>query len=147
MQSWLGKKLVDFQLRALRRGSPRPSLMLDGADVELTFPGEHSWAGVCRGKDEHRRWIERFCRSGLQIFADEVIVKGFPWRTTICIRGHDHLDDSSGARVYENRYVIWARLRWGLLRDYEVYEDTQKVLALDEWMAQTGHPAAASVAA
>lgn len=147
MQSWLGRKLIDFQLSALRRGDPRPSLMLDGHDVELTFPGAHSWSGVYRGKAAHRRWIERFCRSGLQIFADEVVVKGFPWRTTICIRGHDQLDDDGGERVYENRYVIWAHLRWGLLRDYEVYEDTQKVAALDEWMARTEHAAAGGVAA
>jgi hypothetical protein len=43
--------------------------------------------------------------------------------------------------------LIWARLRWGLLRDYEVYEDSPKVAALDEWMARTGHPAAGAVTA
>jgi hypothetical protein len=134
MQSRPGKKLTDFQLPAPRHGDPRPAPMPDGRDIKLTFPGAHPWSDVYRGKAAHRRWIERFCRSGLQIFADEVVVKGFPWCTTICVRGHD-------------QYVIWARLRWGLLRDYEVYEDTQKVAALDEWMARTGHPAAGAVAA
>jgi ketosteroid isomerase-like protein len=147
MQTWLGKKLIDLQFLALRHGDPLPSLVFDGRDVELTFPGAHSWSGVYRGKVAHRRRIERFCRSGLQIFADEVVVKGFPWRTTICIRGRDSLDDGSGERVYESRYAIWARLRWGMLRDYEVYEDTQKVAALDEWMARTGHAAAGGVVA
>lgn len=50
MQSWLGKRLIDFQLAALRRGDPWPSLSLAGHDVELTFPGTHSWSGVYRGK-------------------------------------------------------------------------------------------------
>lgn len=39
--------------------------------------------------------------------------------------------------MYENRYVNWippARLEWGRLKDYEVYEDTQKAKALDEWL-------------
>jgi hypothetical protein len=40
--------------------------------------------------------------------------------------------------VYENRYVIWGRMAWGKLREYEVYEDTQKAKALDEWLEQHG---------
>jgi hypothetical protein len=36
--------------------------------------------------------------------------------------------------VYENRFVIWGRLRWGRLSDYEVYEDTQKARALDAYL-------------
>jgi hypothetical protein len=147
MQSWLGKKLTGFQFSALRHGDRRLSLMLDGRDVELTLPGAHSRSGEYRGKTAHRRWIECFCRSGQQIFADEVVVKGFPWRPTICIRGRDSLNADSGERVYENRDASWACLRWGLLRDDEVYEDTQKVVALDEWMARAGYPAAGAVAA
>jgi hypothetical protein len=38
--------------------------------------------------------------------------------------------------VYDNRFVIWARLRWGRLKEYEVYEDTQKAKALDAWLAE-----------
>lgn len=44
----------------------------------------------------------------------------------------------SGERIYENRYVIWGRLSWGLLREYEVYEDTQRTEALDEHLAAAG---------
>ncbi|MGZ4202355.1 MAG: hypothetical protein ACXVRH_09890 [Thermoleophilaceae bacterium] len=71
---------------------------------------------------------------GLQIHADEIVVSGPPWRTTVCIRGHDHLSGDNGADVYENRYVIWGRIAWGLLREYEVYEDTQKSAALDAYL-------------
>jgi hypothetical protein len=31
--------------------------------------------------------------------------------------------------------VIWGHISWGLLRDYEVYEDTQKSKKLDEYLA------------
>jgi len=51
------------------------------------------------------------------------------------VRGHDHLDSPSGERIYENRYVIWGRLAWGKMQEYEVYEDTQKAKALDDWLA------------
>ena len=40
-----------------------------------------------------------------------------------------------GERIYENRYVIWGRLAWGRMQEYEVYEDTQKAKALDDWLA------------
>jgi ketosteroid isomerase-like protein len=144
MQTWLVRKLVNYQLKALRAGNPKPSLMLDSRKIEMLFPGDHSWGGVIRGKKAHKAWLQRFCLSGLQIFADEVVFKGTPLRGTICIRGTDHLDAADGERVYENRYVIWGQLRWGRLRGYEVYEDTAKVSALDDWLERTGNPAAPS---
>jgi ketosteroid isomerase-like protein len=146
MQSWIGRKLIERQLSALREGNPKPSVRMDARDVEMVFPGDNSWSGVIRGRRAHKAWLERFCIAGLQIFADEVIVKGRPWRTTICIRGHDQLDSPAGERIYENRYVIWGQLRWGRLKRYEVYEDTEKVTALDRWLTETGHPAAAATA-
>jgi ketosteroid isomerase-like protein len=144
MQSWVGKKLVNHQLKALRNGDVKPTLRMDSRKVELHFPGDNSWSGVIKGKKAHRDWLERFCVAGMQIFADEVVVKGTPWNSRVMVRGTDHLDDADGNRVYENRYVIWGTLRFGKLHRYEVYEDTKKVGALDDWMERTGHPAAPS---
>jgi ketosteroid isomerase-like protein len=135
MLSWLGKRVVDYQLARLSAGDPRPVLWMDARDVRMTFPGDSSWATDLRGKAEHERWLNRFARAGIQISADDVVVKGFPWRMTMCIRGRDHLRSPGGELVYENRYVIWGRLTWGRLKRYEVYEDTQKTAALDHWLA------------
>jgi hypothetical protein len=78
---------------------------------------------------------------GIQIYPDEVVAQGPPWNTTLCVRGTDHLDTEDG-RVYENRYVIWGRIAWGRLREYEVYEDTQAAKSLDEYLARrTAGPA------
>jgi hypothetical protein len=82
------------------------------------------------------RWLQRFAAVGIQIYPDEVVAKGFPWNTTVCVRGRDHLSDPDGATIYENRYVIWGRMAWGRLKEYEVYEDTQKADALDEYLAE-----------
>jgi ketosteroid isomerase-like protein len=139
MQSWLGKKLLGYTMGKLNAGDVKPTLLMDAADVELTFPGDSSWSGVYRGKEQVRAWLERFVRVGLHISADEVILQGFPWRQTVCIRGTDHLDAPGGERVYDNRYVIWGHLAWGKLTDYEVYEDTQKAKALDAWLEQHEH--------
>jgi ketosteroid isomerase-like protein len=133
--SWLAKWMLSRNMKRLRAGDYRPLLRLDAKDVRFRFPGESSWAAELQGKDELEKWLARFVRAGIQIFPDEVVVKGFPWNQTLCVRGTDYLDSPEGARVYENRYVIWGRLSWGLLRGYEVYEDTQRASALDEYLA------------
>jgi hypothetical protein len=66
---------------------------------------------------------------------DEVAAVGMPWNQTVCIRGRSWRDTPEGERVYDNRFVIWAHLRWGRLRDYEVYEDTEKAAGLDAYLA------------
>ena len=134
------QRLVAAPLRRnmarIRAGDYRPTLRMDAHDVRFRFPGDSSWSGEIHGKDELERWLQRFVKVGLQIYADEVVVKGWPWNMTLCVRGTDHLDAPTGERVYENRYVIWGRVEWGLLKEYEVYEDTQRSTALDGYLAQ-----------
>jgi ketosteroid isomerase-like protein len=134
MLSWLGRLLISQNMRKARDGKIEPTLRMDAEDVRFRFPGDSSWATELEGKEDLRRWLERFADVGLQIYPDEVILQGFPWKQTICIRGTDHLDAPDGQRVYENRYVIWGRISWGKLREYEVYEDTQKSKALDRYL-------------
>ena len=135
MLSWLAKKMISRNMAKAREGDIGPTLRMDAADVRFRFPGDSSWATELEGKEEVEKWLRRFADVGLQIYPDEVILKGFPWKQTICVRGHDFLDTPEGERVYENRYVIWGRISWGLLREYEVYEDTQKAKALDGYLA------------
>jgi len=140
MLSMLAKKLISWVMASTRAGDIRPTLMLDSNDVRFTFPGDNSWSGVFEGKDEHRRWLERLVRVGVKTEPDEVAVSGFPWNMTVCIRGRSWRDAPNGQRVYDNRFVIWGRLRWGRLVDYETYEDTQKAKALDAYL-ETNEPA------
>lgn len=138
MLSWLAKKMIARNMERASAGDIGPTLKMDAADVKFRFPGDSSWATELEGKEKLEPWLRRFADVGIQIHPDEVVLKGFPWRQTICVRGTDHLDSSDGERVYENRYVIWGRISWGLLRDYEVYEDTQKSKQLDEYLTQIG---------
>jgi hypothetical protein len=138
MLSWLGKKLIARNMAKAREGDIGPTLRMDAADVRFRFPGNSSWSTELQGKEELEKWLQRFTDVGLQIYPDEVVLKGFPWKQTICVRGYDFLDSPDGERVYENRYVIWGRISWGLLREYEVYEDTQKTEALDEYLTRIG---------
>jgi ketosteroid isomerase-like protein len=135
MRQRLVAALLRRNMARIRAGDYRPTLQMDADDVRFRFPGDSSWAGEVHGKQELERWLQRFVKVGLQIYADEIVVKGPPWNMTLCVRGTDHLDTPQGERIYENRYVIWGRVAWGKLREYEVYEDTQKSKALDEYLA------------
>lgn len=139
MLSWLAKKMIDRNLAAIRAGDAGPALAMYAEDVRFTFPGDSSFAPGANGKQELEQWLARFIEIGLQIYADQVVLKGFPWRQTICVRGHIHLDDPQTGRVYDNRYVIWGRIAWGKVREYEVYEDTEETRRLDEHLARVGN--------
>ncbi|HEX3734498.1 MAG TPA: hypothetical protein VHU86_05015 [Solirubrobacterales bacterium] len=138
MLSWLAGKMIARNMTSMRAGDPRPTLALDADDIKFTFPGESSFAPGASNKRELEQWLDRFVGLGLQIYPEEVVLKGFPWRQTICVRGDIHMDDPEDGRVYANRYVIWGRIAWGKLREYEVYEDTEQSRRLDEYLARTG---------
>jgi ketosteroid isomerase-like protein len=135
MLSWFAKQLMSRVMAATRRGDLRPILALDRPDVMFIFPGSNSWSGTFNGKDQHRRWLERLVRVGVKTEPDEVVAAGLPWNQTVCIRGRSWWDNAAGERVYSNRFVIWAHLKWGRLKEYEVYEDTEKAAALDAYLA------------
>jgi ketosteroid isomerase-like protein len=138
MLSWLAEKMIARNMEAMRAGDPGPTLAMDADDVKFTFPGDSSFAPGANNKRELEQWLNRFASLGLQIYPDEVVLKGFPWHQTICVRGHIHLDDPKDGRVYDNRYVIWGRIAGGKLREYEVYEDTEQSRKLDEYLASVG---------
>jgi hypothetical protein len=48
------------------------------------------------------------------------------------------------AHNMRRRYVIWGRMKWGKLQEYEVYEDTEKAKALDDYLAVHEQPALAA---
>jgi ketosteroid isomerase-like protein len=141
MLSWAGRLMISRNMEALRGGDFEPLLKMDADDVRFRFPGDSSFAADFSGKGRLREWLERFASLGLQISPDEVVLQGFPWRQTIAVRGTIHLDTPEDGRVYDNRYVIWGRIAWGKLREYEVYEDTQRSKALDEYLEKRQHPA------
>jgi ketosteroid isomerase-like protein len=133
--SWIAKQVISRVMARNRSGDIRATVALDAPDVRFTFPGDNSWSGTFRGKEEVRRWLERLVEVGVKTFPDEVVAVGFPWNTTVCIRGHDYVKSPEGETVYENRFVIWGKMKWGRMKEYEVYEDTIKPRALDEWWA------------
>ncbi len=130
--------MIARNMKSIRAGDAGPTLAMDAEDVKFRFPGASSFAPGANNKRELEQWLERFVSIGLQIYPEEVVLKGFPWHQTICVRGHIHLDDPQEGRVYDNRYVIWGRIAWGKLREYEVYEDTEETGRLERYLARVG---------
>jgi ketosteroid isomerase-like protein len=137
MLSWLAGKMIERSMRAIRTGDLGPTVAMYADDVRFHFPGDSSFAPGAGNKRDLEAWLRRFVEIGLQIYPDEVILKGFPWRQTICVRGHIHLDRPGDGRVYDNRFVIWGHLAWGKMREYEVYEDTEETRRLDEYLERS----------
>lgn len=144
MFSWLAGKMVARNMKALREGDIGPTAAMYAEDVKFRFPGKNSWAPGAGNKQELEEWLRRFIRLGLKIYPDEVVLAGWPWKQTIAVRGHVHLDDPRDGRVYENTYVIWGHMRWGKMREYEVLEDTERSAALDDWLERSGKEAPTS---
>jgi ketosteroid isomerase-like protein len=138
VRSWLVKKIIDRQLARLRAGDHHPLLRLYADDVRFVFPGDSTWSGEIRGTEAMGQWLQRLVGAGLQNFADEVIVGGPPWNMTVAMRGWDYLKAPDGRMVYQNRYVLWGRMSWGKIKEYEAYEDTGKLKALDDYLAENG---------
>jgi ketosteroid isomerase-like protein len=141
IRNWLAMQLLTHNLRALNAGDLGPTLRLDATDVHFRFPGSSSWAADVRGRDEVETWLRRMVATGIRHSYDQVVLSGPPWRTTVCLRGHDWADGPDGDRVYENHYVIWGTMRWARLQEYEVYEDTEKTVEFDRYLVGLEPPA------
>src|SRR5215469_7666957 len=128
--------MIRRALRHHQAGDVDALLKFYAKDVRFIFPGKNSWAGEFQGKEAVRAWLRRFHCAGLKIEPHEIVVGGPPWNMTVCIRITDRAKDLNGTVVYQNRAVLFGKVRWGKIVFYEVYEDTEKVQALDEYLAR-----------
>jgi len=134
------RALLRRTLRRLRRGDVEGVLRLYHDDVRFIFPGENSWGADFRSKQELEPWFRRFVRVGLQLEADEILVKGPPWNSTVCVRFTDQATGDDGSTVYENRGVIVLELRWGKVAYEIAHEDTERVAEFDRYLAEHEPP-------
>jgi len=133
--AWIVARLLRTGFRKLSSGDPAPVLNAFAPGARLIFPGEHSWALDSTDHTEIADWFHRFAAYSPQITVTDIVVKGPPWNTRVCSRGSDRIELPDG-RTYENEWCQFARLSWGKLRLDRIYVDTQRVAALDRWLAE-----------
>ena len=141
------RALLRHSVKRLNRGDPSVLLKLAAPDMQLAFPGDNSWATMYRpmvkgrgqhvthiGVDECLAFAQRFVDRGIQFKIEDILVNGPPWRTRIALRVHVYIpssDSTAGVDTYNNRAVAFLEARWGRLRTWEDYEDTERVAAFD----------------
>jgi ketosteroid isomerase-like protein len=128
-------------LRALNEGDYRPLLSAYADDAVLHFnDGPHRWAGEHRGRVAIERFLREFTNAGLRGELLDVWIAGPPWALTIVARFDDRAaaPDGSGP-LYENRTAIVIRTRRGrIVEQHDFYEDTSRILALEQALRERG---------
>jgi ketosteroid isomerase-like protein len=138
------RRMFARNVRRVNAGDPGPLFATYADDVVFTFPGTSSWAGTFRGREQVEPWVRRFIAAGLALEPDDIVVAGPPWNTRACLRFTDALTLPDGTRPYRNQGVIYARIAWGRLKEYEVHEDTDTTTAFDAYMIEHDLPGAPS---
>jgi ketosteroid isomerase-like protein len=114
--------------------------VLDQLEPAFThsFAGEHALGGERASRDAQRAWFERLFRllPGVTFSVEDILVRGWPWRTraVALIRVRAAVAD----QPYENEVAQTIELRWGRITRIHNLEDTQKLAAALERLANTG---------
>jgi ketosteroid isomerase-like protein len=132
---WIVASMIRRAVRRINAGDIGPMLSSFADDAVLLFPGDHSWGGEYKGKKAIRGFLERFVEARLHLEPHEILVQGWPWSTTVMLRFTNEACDENGNVLYTNRGAVFARAAWGKIRYQEDYEDTQKVVAFDQYLA------------
>lgn len=102
------------------------------ADSNLThrFAGDNALGGIRHDKEALKRWFERVgtVLPDLEFEVTDVLVKGFPWNTTVVARWVATTTLLNGD-PYVNPGCHVIGIRWGKAFSFDVYEDTQAVTA------------------
>jgi ketosteroid isomerase-like protein len=135
LYAWAVRSMLHRTTRRLREGDFEPLFRTYADDIKFVFPGHNSWAGEFRGREEVERWVRRVYQVGLRLEPHEILVMGPPWNTSVCLRFTDRCTAPDGTIVYTNRGMIFGKIAWGKITYYEIQEDTEKVVALDAYLA------------
>ena len=136
MFGWLVSAMIRRSVRRVNEGDIDAMLNSYARDAVLVFPGDHSWGGEYRGRNRIEEFLRRCVSSGLKFEIEDIVVGGWPWDAKVCIRLTDRATAPDGTEIYSNRALIFAKTSWGKITFQEDYEDTQKVVALDEYEAR-----------
>jgi hypothetical protein len=135
LYTWIVRFALRRNLRSLSAGDFEPLFSTYTDDIRFVFPGHNSWAGEFRGREKVEQWVRRVYQVGLRLEPHEILAKGLPWDTTVCLRFTDRCTATDGTIVYSNRGMVFGKIVWGKITYYEIHEDTEKVVALDEYVA------------
>jgi ketosteroid isomerase-like protein len=133
------KRLLRRSYQRLSRGEYEPVVKQFGPSSRFVFSGTHALGGERIGAGQVSEWFQRLFRlfPGLRLEPQTVVVNGWPWNTVVATHFTVRATLSDG-RLYSNEGMQFLRLRWGRVVEDYLYEDTQKLAAELERMAERG---------
>ena len=143
--------MIRRNIGLLNQGKYEPALRMFAADGVLAFPGRNSFASqyrepvlgrdafvTHRGRAEIEGFLRRYVSTGMYMEVDDILVNGPPWNTRAAIRVHHWIRGADGNDLYCNRAILMVRTAWGMIRDQEDYEDTERVTDFDRLQSAAG---------
>lgn len=114
--------------RVAATGDYRLAVAQAAPDLRFRFVGDSALGADLRGRDEFERWFRDAGEKlpGLLLRPTEIVVKGWPWNTTVIVRLAVSATLADGS-AYTNEGVQWVRIRWGRMVDDYVLEDTARL--------------------
>jgi ketosteroid isomerase-like protein len=102
------------------------------------FVGENAMGGTRTDLATQRRWFERLFRllPDLRFGVDDVLVRGWPWRTRAVVLVRTTL--TADGEPFENEFVQTIDLEWGKITRVNVVEDTEKMAKILARVAASG---------
>ncbi|WP_051766494.1 nuclear transport factor 2 family protein [Saccharothrix syringae] len=121
-------------------GDHLAAVRLAAPDVRFKFVGEPPLGAEFTGRDRLEQWFRGMQEvlPGLRITLVDVVVRGWPWRTTVVTRLTMAGTLADGGE-YRNEGVQWVTLKWGRMVDDYVLEDTARLA--EALRGRTGSPA------
>jgi ketosteroid isomerase-like protein len=128
MYKFIVRQIVRRTFARLSAGDYEAVVKQFGPRSRFFFAGDHALGGERRGPDSVREWFREMFHlfPGIRIEPQDVVVNGWPWRTTVAT----HLAISAtlpDGRPYRNEGMQLLRLRWGRVVEDLIFEDTQKL--------------------
>ncbi|MCX4668006.1 nuclear transport factor 2 family protein [Streptomyces sp. NBC_01381] len=126
--------IVRSKVRALWRvtgdgsGNYHPAVAMAAPDLRFRFIGDNILGAELRGPEAFADWFEQAGRRfpGMRLTLTDVVVKGWPWNTTVVVRLRVDATLADGSS-YENEGIQWVRIRWGRMVEDTVLEDTARL--------------------
>ena len=122
MLTFVVSRLVRLNIRWLNAGKLDAVMRMCAKDVQFAFPGRSPLSGSFRGKDEFRAWAKRWNDLGAVLQIHSFAVGGWLWDLRIFYRFIDTIP-MSGQPDYVRTGAQFMRVRWGLVKEYEIFVD------------------------
>ncbi|KAA2252410.1 nuclear transport factor 2 family protein [Solihabitans fulvus] len=111
-------------------GDYRAAVAMAAPTLRFRFVGEAPPAATLTGPVEFERWFADLfvLFPGIRVSLADVVVRGWPWRTTVIVRLSIEATLADGT-PYRNEGIQWVTLRWGRMVEDYVLEDTARLYA------------------